>query len=314
MKSLAIISIVAATALAQSAQQHISPLIPAGISEGCKNTLAGFDSDPSLQSCTASIISATQDYVSGGKAMTASGLTSALDKLCSQSTCADSTIRTVLASFYQNCPDELTGQNPNKDVISLYETFYSMMPFRTAACTKADDGTYCAASMGAKGSNGAGKTLLASTFNPADLEITSKPQQQQRRADGDNTIHQVNGAAFAANNVLFLFMDPNANSSVMCTSCMRNVMTSYINFESNVPYAPAKSNSMLFSGQTNMYNAVQKTCGTNFLNSAVQAAGGIGSGIVGKTKTGGALSSVSSVGAPLTVALGAMTLAVTTFL
>lgn len=55
-------------------------------------------------------------------------------------------------------------------------------------------------------------------------------------------------------------------------------MTSYINFESNAPYAPGIASSSLLSQQTSVYNAITSVCGSNFLSGVVQAAGGISTG------------------------------------
>lgn len=58
---------------------------------------------------------------------------------------------------------------------------------------------------------------------------------------------------------------------------------SYIEFETNVPYAPGLANSLLLGGQPDLYNAVQNTCGKNFFSGAVQAAGGLASGLLGSS-------------------------------
>lgn len=57
-------------------------------------------------------------------------------------------------------------------------------------------------------------------------------------------------------------------------------MTPYITFESNCPYGPSISQSLLFAGQTNLYNNITSKCGSNFLSGAVQAAGGLSSGLL----------------------------------
>lgn len=91
-----------------------------------------------------------------------------------------------------------------------------------------------------------------------------------------------NMTTFGSSNIAFLLISPDLPSSTLCTPCTRNVLTSYINFESSVPYAPGLPSSQLFPGQSDLYNAVQRTCGASFLSGAVQAAGGLAtSGAVG---------------------------------
>ena len=51
-------------------------------------------------------------------------------------------------------------------------------------------------------------------------------------------------------------------------------------FESAIPYAPGLGHGPLMSGQTQLYLAVQNTCGATFLSGAVQAAGGLSGGIM----------------------------------
>jgi hypothetical protein len=55
-------------------------------------------------------------------------------------------------------------------------------------------------------------------------------------------------------------------------------MTSYINWETDCPYAPGLSSSVLLSTQNAVYSAVTSVCGSTFLSGVVQAAGGLGTG------------------------------------
>lgn len=57
-------------------------------------------------------------------------------------------------------------------------------------------------------------------------------------------------------------------------------MTSYITFESSCPYGPGLSSSLLLLGQLDLYNNITSKCGSTFLSGAVQAAGGISSGLL----------------------------------
>jgi len=82
-------------------------------------------------------------------------------------------------------------------------------------------------------------------------------------------------AAISANNSMFLFFTPNLSAAQLCVTCLRLIMTAYINFESDIPFAYPLNNSVLLSGQLALYNAVQSNCPANFLSGAVTAAGGL---------------------------------------
>lgn len=51
-------------------------------------------------------------------------------------------------------------------------------------------------------------------------------------------------------------------------------------FGSSCPYAPGLNNSLLFVNQLPLYNSIVSECGQSFLSGAVQAAGGISSGLI----------------------------------
>lgn len=109
-------------------------------------------------------------------------------------------------------------------------------------------------------------------------------------------------------NLPFIFFTPNLDATKLCTACSRNVLTAYINFESNVPYGPGLSQSQLLDTQSALYSAIQQKCPTGFLSGAVQAAGGLSGGLFSSS------GAISTVGAEyqsiLALAMGAATLAV----
>jgi hypothetical protein len=81
--------------------------------------------------------------------------------------------------------------------------------------------------------------------------------------------------AITATNSQFLFFTPNLSAAQLCVTCLRQVLTAYINFESNIPFSYGINNSVLLGAQSALYNAVQSECPANFLNGAVKAAGGL---------------------------------------
>jgi hypothetical protein len=196
------------------------------------------------------------------------------------SACPDSLIRGKLASFYSACSAELTS-SPNDKVRGLYDVLYILSPMKSAVCSKDDNGNYCVFS-----NNGANTTANppAATDNGLDL------------------------SGMSSSNLAFLFRTANMSSDALCTTCTRNIMSGYFNYESDSVYSPGLSNSEMLNGQTVLVGAIEKQCGANFLNGAVQAAGGIKSGGLG---SGAAQDRVS--GAVVALA-GALTVAVSALL
>lgn len=293
MKSLVVISAVAAAALAQSSTSSSNGFIPSDIISGCSSFLQSLDSDASLSSCTSSLLAATSQFGPGASTTpSSSSISSTLDSICStsDSTCSQQTISGKLSDFYAACSAELTS-SPNSDVIRNYDVFYAMTPFKQAACTKADSGKYCAMQESTSSSSASAPGVSDSTTNieVGDDDVSTLRQwlwtqySISKRATTQTAAIIPNTTTYRDSNLLFLFLTPQTPSSQLCTTCTRNVLMSYINFETNVPYAPGLSNSPFMGGQPALYNAVLNTCGKDFFSGAVQAAGGISSGILGNS-------------------------------
>jgi len=88
-----------------------------------------------------------------------------------------------------------------------------------------------------------------------------------------------NMATYHDTNLPFLFIKSSLDATKLCTTCTRNVLTAYINFESNVPYGPGLSKSQILNTQPDLYAAIQTKCPSGFLSGAVQAAGGLSGGL-----------------------------------
>ncbi|KAG6833393.1 hypothetical protein H0H87_007378 [Tephrocybe sp. NHM501043] len=253
-RSLAIVSLAATVALAQS--------VPTGISSDCSTFLNNLNTDSSFKTCLSSLNNATGDYQPGSAAATSSTsakVGSTLSNLCSSSVsnnCPESLVRSKLTDFYAACPAELTS-NLNKDVLHIYDILYTLNPLKTAVCSKDDSGNYCVT-----------QTTLPSTGQTAQ-------QIQQVLASGSTP----NLDTYNSNNIPFFFLQSTLASSDLCNVCTRNVMTAYLNFEAKVPYAPGLANSLTIKGQTSLYSGIVSTCGSTFLSGAgVQAAGGLSGG------------------------------------
>ena len=77
-----------------------------------------------------------------------------------------------------------------------------------------------------------------------------------------------------------MFLNGDMSNAQLCTTCTRNIFAPYIMFGSSCPYAPGLNNSLLFVNQLPLYNSIVSECGQSFLSGAVQAAGGISSGLI----------------------------------
>lgn len=170
--------------------------------------------------------------------------------------CDETAIRKQLSSFWSSCNAELSS-NPNSDVLALYDALYAIVPLKKAVCSKDDSGAYCATSAAASGS-----TPLSSFYNKVQ------------------SVFKLNTATFQSSNAAFLFLKSTLDSTKLCTSCTRSIITSYIQFEANSPYGPGIGASPLLGGQTDLYKGVQSTCGQSFLTGAVQAAGSLSDGVI----------------------------------
>ncbi|KIO05811.1 hypothetical protein M404DRAFT_504481 [Pisolithus tinctorius Marx 270] len=276
MRAFAILSVLLTAVLAQSSS---NPLIPQGISTSCTNYLTQLDSS-NFTTCTSPILSALAQYTPGGNASTSlSDINTALNNVCASSVtagCPDNVISAQLSSFYAACTQELIS-SPNEDVKRIYDTMYALPPLRKAICAKDDSGKYCAAELNTHASGSVDVVTQGSKPSSMGqyLYTTQSGSTVTRRDSSEALIPNV--TTYEDTNLVFLFLEPSTDSTTFCVSCTRNILTPFITFESNTPYAPGINNSLIMAGQTALYNSIQSTCGTNFLSGAVQAAGGLSS-------------------------------------
>jgi hypothetical protein len=159
----------------------------------------------------------------------------------------------------------------NVDVVRMYDTIYTIIPMRTSICAKDDSGTFCVLA-----SPSAGTKETSSDIDLAKFLTTlyTTPGALTRRAPVDTP----NMSTYHDNNIPFLFYKPDLEASNLCTSCVRQVLTAYMTFESNVVYGPGLPNSQILDKQPALYEAVKNKCPAGFLSGAVQAAGGLSGG------------------------------------
>lgn len=292
MKSFAILSLFITASLAQSSSSS-NPFIPSGISQGCSDYLVSLNSNSSFSSCTNPIISATSQFAPGvnSSSITTSTVNTALTNLCSTSAfsaCPDSTVRAQLMSYYSACSAELTT-NLNTAVLRTYDVLYVLTPLRDAMCSKSDNGQYCVTQLNTtSGSSATGSVALETSSKQEVLQqylyttpdLAGSAVSSRRDVSNTTTALIPNTTTYQDTNLVFLFLNTNMNETQLCTTCTRSILTSYITFESSLPYAPGLSNSLLLAGQPALYNATVSTCPTGFLSGAVQAAGGLSGGIL----------------------------------
>jgi len=286
-QSFAILSVFLSAVLAQSSS---NPFIPSGISTNCANYLTSFNNNADFMACTNPFTTALQQFAPNANTTSpsSSDISSALSTLCASSAfsaCPQSTVTAQLSSFYAACVVELTS-TPNQEVKTLYDVLYALTPLRLAICSKDDTGKYCATELSTSSSTGTvalvdpAKSQKQTLLNQYLYTTNSNGAAARRDVSNTTTAFAPNITTFQDTNLLFLFLDPSMSSSELCTTCTRNILTPYITFESNCPYGPGMNNSLLFAGQVAIYNSIISECGSSFLNGAVQAAGGLSSGLI----------------------------------
>jgi len=212
-------------------------------------------------------------------------------------------MRGKLTDFYAQCSAELTTQSV-PGVLNIYDVLYAMSPFKTALCTKDDNDNYCILKNNTSGT----KSDIATVDKSQEIlqNLVNSPRVHRR---DDTTGATPNMTTFLANNILFDFLQPSMSSSQLCTTCTRQIFNSYFNFETLVQYAPGLSQSQLLGGQMDLYKAINSTCGPDFLQTSVQAAGGISGGSL----FSGATQTANGPGSVFTVVVGFISLAIISF-
>jgi len=268
--------------------QSSNPYIPSNITPACSSYLSSLNSNTALTACTTPFTTALQQFApNSGATPSTDAISSALGSLCQSnafSACPQSTVTTELAKFYAACPAELTS-NPVNTVLTIYDVLYSQVPLRQAICAKDDSANYCVTQL--SNSSSKGSVALANPEKSQEQSLLSQylfttPGSSVATRDVSNqtTALVPNTTTYHDTNLLFLFLKPSMPSSTLCTTCTRNIMTPYITFESACLYAPGIGNSPLLAGQVPLYNNITSKCGASFLSGAVQAAGGLSSGLV----------------------------------
>ncbi|KAH6912064.1 hypothetical protein BKA70DRAFT_1145337 [Coprinopsis sp. MPI-PUGE-AT-0042] len=285
LKSFAVISAVIVAVYAQS-----NPLIPSNVSDGCSKFLNGLNANAQVSTCTSALNVALDGFAPGKPATaTAAEIASALENVCGSDACPSTLITQQVTAFYSACTAELTS-SPVDEVVRLYDILYVINPMKGAICSKDDTNKWCV--MASNNLGGA---------SASDLQSSLYTQ------DGQTVIP--NTKSFSENNLPFLLLKPSLDKDALCKPCTRNVLRSYIDHESAVPYAPGLAKSQLLQSQSALFTAVTEKCSSDFMDQQqVKAAGGIGNNLL---PTGAAAPSTNAaLSGLMAIAVGFVTLAV----
>jgi len=298
----------ATAALAQSTSD--SPYIPSsGISTACRNYLVELDGNTALASCSSALLEATSLFSPTASASTSPSsaqINGALQKVCTNTACDESTIKQALTDFSTNCGPELNSGNAL--VKSNYDVLYILSPFTDAICSKNTDGDYCATVVGeadpastVSSSNSTSADTSATpssglvaqayqvpSINMADLYVSvadaakAAVSKLRRRQATSATGLLPNAKTFSDSGLPFLFISSDMTSAQLCTSCTKNILSSYIAFETDFPYAIGLANSPILSSQTALWKSIGGACGSGFLSAITSQSG---SSITGAAST-----------------------------
>ena len=111
--------------------------------------------------------------------------------------------------------------------------------------------------------------------------ISARQAQTQAHA----TIITPNTTTYGSTNLAFLFLAPDFPAASLCTPCTREVMVAYIKWESKQPYALGLSQSPILGGQSELWSAINSTCGSAYVNAITSEVGTFST----QSTTGGAM-------------------------
>lgn len=201
----------------------------------------------------------------------------------------------------------------NSQVRELYDVLYVVNPLRKAVCaidsgnqeycvknivsaqanTTGDDSASASASASASGS-----VLLsnfaANTWSPIEvaannlyiavavpvtdlsrrfLNVIAPRQDAPVAQQNFASIITPNTTTYRNTNLPFLFLQPTMKAASLCTPCTREVMVSYIKWETAFPYALGLSQSPILGGQSELWNAINATCGQGYVKAITTEVG-----------------------------------------
>jgi hypothetical protein len=91
--------------------------------------------------------------------------------------------------------------------------------------------------------------------------------------DASTMIMTPNTTTYRTTSLSYLFLQPNMSASILCTTCTKNVMASYVAWEANNPYGTGLGASPILGAQQALWESLGATCGANFTTAITQLAG-----------------------------------------
>lgn len=124
--------------------------------------------------------------------------------------------------------------------------------------------------------------LVRRQAEASDSAAAPTPQTSDIGRVADDTGDQVlsdltmpNGTTFTSTNLPFLFLSTAMSSDELCTDCTKQILAQYIGFQMKIPFAQGLSQSLLLSGQADLYNGIGAKCGDGFINDIQDTAGSV---------------------------------------
>lgn len=143
--------------------------------------------------------------------------------------------------------------NPNDAVNAIFDSLYVVVPFSKVVCTKDQQNKYCA---------------TGTSSNSTNYGAANAAQTPLSDSNG-----YPNPDAFASDNLLFLGYNSKMDATSLCTSCLKNILTTYFSHEARRPYPAGLANSPLMGVQSDLWSAVQSECPADFVTSAISNTG-----------------------------------------
>ncbi|BGP20764.1 hypothetical protein JCM10213_008903 [Rhodosporidiobolus nylandii] len=113
------------------------------------------------------------------------------------------------------------------------------------------------------------------TAGAGNSTAAEQPQEAKVDAFGNYTLPSLlpSPSVWSASSLPFLLLSPNMSSTVLCSSCTKSILSTYVAWESRMPYALGLANSPMLGGQGSLWTGVGEKCGAGFLEATARQAG-----------------------------------------
>ena len=212
-----------------------------------------------------------------GDLTTATSAASFTQAFCGK-TCPSVSAPTII-QFGDACAAEL--QDTSSQVFTMYDSLYALGPMAAAVCSTDSVGVPCLVSM-----TSANQTFLGEATNSTDTASASVSA-----ASGGSVFTSIQDAAKAAiaalaskassavglsdYNAAFLFIPSAAPAAQVCTSCVRTIISAFLQVENQAPFTAGNglSSSKILGGQASLWSGLTSKCGQTYMASIEALAG-----------------------------------------